>query len=487
MNVNLLDLLKGQIGSHLIGKAASFLGESSNGATSGLNSILPSILGGLMSQASTPDGAGGIMDMLTSGGHDGGMLDNLGDLFGGGDATTGLVNSGGGIVRSIFGNKLGGVIDMITSASGMSRSSSTSMISMLAPIVMGMIGRQKKEHNLDASGLAQMLMGQKDHIASAVPSGFAEHLGFGSFDDLETKSKSSWGSLWSSATGAAGAGADYVKDTGSRVAEGGQEAAAAGGGMLKKLLPLLLLLGLGILLFPMLRGCGGEAADKMGDAAGTLKNKTTNVVKATGDAAKGAAKATGDAAKGAANAAGNAAKGAGNAVGDAAKGAANAAGNAASAAGNAVKGVMGAIKLPGGKELKVLQGSAEEKFANFLGKGGKAGGKEIFNFNDLTFATGSANLDAASQSRVKNLAAVLQAYPKTKIRLDGHTDNTGDATKNRTLSKQRADAVKALLTKAGINAGRIATRGLGDTKPVAPNNTPQGKAKNRRIELRVVK
>ena len=72
-----------------------------------------------------------------------------------------------------------------------------------------------------------------------------------------------------------------------------------------------------------------------------------------------------------------------------------------------------------------------------------------------------------------------------KLEVSGHTDNSGDKAHNMTLSQGRADAVKAMLvSKYGIDAKRLTAKGYGDTKPVAPNTTDDGKAKNRRVELR---
>jgi outer membrane protein OmpA-like peptidoglycan-associated protein len=71
-----------------------------------------------------------------------------------------------------------------------------------------------------------------------------------------------------------------------------------------------------------------------------------------------------------------------------------------------------------------------------------------------------------------------------KVRIEGHTDSTGDPARNLDLSKRRAEAVKkALVSQFGIAADRLTSEGFGDTKPIAPNDTPKGRAENRRVEF----
>ena len=85
------------------------------------------------------------------------------------------------------------------------------------------------------------------------------------------------------------------------------------------------------------------------------------------------------------------------------------------------------------------------------------------------------------------MASILKAYPGVKVIVEGYTDNTGDAGANVTLSQARADAVKARLMVAGINAARISTKGFGSGNPVADNGTAEGRAQNRRIEMVIMK
>jgi outer membrane protein OmpA-like peptidoglycan-associated protein len=73
-----------------------------------------------------------------------------------------------------------------------------------------------------------------------------------------------------------------------------------------------------------------------------------------------------------------------------------------------------------------------------------------------------------------------------KLQISGHTDNVGDAQKNLVLSKQRAEAVKAYLVSKGVEASRLNTLFFGETQPIATNDTPEGRQKNRRVEMTVV-
>ncbi|HET7584795.1 MAG TPA: OmpA family protein [Gemmatimonadaceae bacterium] len=102
----------------------------------------------------------------------------------------------------------------------------------------------------------------------------------------------------------------------------------------------------------------------------------------------------------------------------------------------------------------------------------------------ILFATGSATIEGESTPTLKEIGEMLKAHPELKLTIEGHTDNVGDAAANQTLSEQRAAAVARYLeTSYQIDASRLATRGYGATKPVASNDTPEGRQQNRRVEL----
>jgi K(+)-stimulated pyrophosphate-energized sodium pump len=84
------------------------------------------------------------------------------------------------------------------------------------------------------------------------------------------------------------------------------------------------------------------------------------------------------------------------------------------------------------------------------------------------------------------MADVMKKYPNVNFEVAGHTDNTGDAAANLTLSQQRAEAVVAELVKDGIDAARLRARGYGQTRPIGDNDTEEGRAQNRRTELHII-
>ncbi|HET8762879.1 MAG TPA: OmpA family protein, partial [Gemmatimonadales bacterium] len=108
-----------------------------------------------------------------------------------------------------------------------------------------------------------------------------------------------------------------------------------------------------------------------------------------------------------------------------------------------------------------------------------------FNFDRLRFETGSATLMPESQAQLRNLAAILAAYPEVHAKIGGYTDSTGNDDANRTLSENRARNVMDQLVSLGVDKGRLESEGYGEEHPVASNSTEAGRAQNRRIALRI--
>lgn len=475
MSINLLDMLKDQVTGSLAKQASSFLGESESNVTSALGGVFPALLGSVIDKASKPSEASGLMDMIS--GMDTGMLGDIGGLFGGGaSSVNGLLNSGGGIVESLLGDKMGGIVEMISKVSGLKSGSSSSLMKMAAPFLMGIIGKQIKGKGLGF--FTDMLMGQKDHVAKALPSGMDNLLGLGFAnmgDSLRGAAASVTGAAGAAvsgvsssankaagaATGAISGAANATRGAAGSVANAAGDAASTGLGWIKWALPLLLI---GALAWYFLGK--GNPVDAIGDAA----SATTEMV---GDAAGTVADAVGDAVDATGNVVGNAA----DAVGDAASAAGDMISGAFSNVNETAKAALGSITFGAN--------SAGSQMMEFINGGFKGDGKVTF--RNLTFASGSDKIDGTSGVEVDNLAAILKAYPDVKINVAGYTDNQGNAASNQTLSENRAKSVKQRLMDAGIAPARVATAGYGDAEPVASNDTAEGRAQNRRIEVTIAK
>ena len=148
---------------------------------------------------------------------------------------------------------------------------------------------------------------------------------------------------------------------------------------------------------------------------------------------------------------------------------------------------LASIRLPCGTVLAVEQGGFTFNLANFLLTGSSSDVPKRFVFDHLNFESATTQLTPDSNATVANLVKIMMCYPNMTVELDGHTDSTGDADANKTLSINRANVVRDLLVQGGIDPQRITTAGFGQERPVASNDTEEGRARNRRTELLVTK
>lgn len=102
---------------------------------------------------------------------------------------------------------------------------------------------------------------------------------------------------------------------------------------------------------------------------------------------------------------------------------------------------------------------------------------------DLPFATGSASLQPGATTRLQALVNYLQQKPTERVEVRGHTDSVGPGEFNQRLSQARADAIRSYLVSQGIDAARITAVGMGESFPIATNETATGRAQNRRVEI----
>ena len=167
----LLDLLSSPMGKQLISGVANQTGQPENKTADVLSMAMPLLLGAMKKNVSSPKGAEGLMNALSSK-HDGGLLDNLGGLFGGG-VDQSVINDGAGILGHVFGGKQANVENALSQKSGLDAGTVAQILKIAAPLVMAYLGKQKAQSNVnDANGLnsllGSMLGGQPEQNQSLI-------------------------------------------------------------------------------------------------------------------------------------------------------------------------------------------------------------------------------------------------------------------------------------------------------------------------------
>ena len=153
--MDLIDLLQSQLSGNVLDQLSNQIGEEKEKTEVATSGIISMLTAALAKNAASPDGASALANALDSD-HDGSILDNIGDLLGG-NLTNNRAANGAGILKHILGGKQGNAIDAISKMSGLTGDKTGNLMTMLAPIVLGMLGKQKRQNNMDQSGLSDML------------------------------------------------------------------------------------------------------------------------------------------------------------------------------------------------------------------------------------------------------------------------------------------------------------------------------------------
>jgi len=162
----ILDLLQGPMGQMIIQGASSQLGQDTNKTQSAMSAAIPMLMGALKKNASNPDTASGLMEALMNK-HDGGILDNITDIFGGGNVNEDVVEDGDKILGHVLGEKKEVVAAALSKEHGIDMGSALNILKMAAPVVMGMLGKQTREKQVSnptdlTNIIGSMLGGSKE-------------------------------------------------------------------------------------------------------------------------------------------------------------------------------------------------------------------------------------------------------------------------------------------------------------------------------------
>ena len=427
MSLNVIDLIKGQLGPALVSQAATQYGESESGISKAISGLLPAVVGGMANNANQST----VLDAITGANS----TSLLGNLLGG-SSNNSLITT---VLSAIFGDKMNGLINAVSGFSGVSNSTSGSLLNMVTGAALGSLGKYSADNNLDRNGLSSLLADQKGIVSSLLPAGLSlASLGLGN---------------WSGETAVE---TEKVKvtsydDPKVEVNRGGNTHVNVdrtddkdAGSIWKWLLPLLLL---ALAAWFLWKQCNQPA------------NETTTITDSTSVVTDSADMMPMD-----------------------------------SSAVTVTK-TDEDIDL-NGVALKGYRGGMEDSMISFLKSGGYTNAADDaalkdawYTFDKVNFRMGSSTeLEAGSQVQLDNLVAILKAYPDAKIKVGGYTDKVGDEAANVKLSTARANYIKTALEKAGVGAQVIGAEGYGSQfATVAATASDAERAVDRKMAVRFAK
>lgn len=436
MSLNVIDLIKGQLGPALVSQAASQFGESESGISKAIGGLLPAVVGGLANNSDNP----GVLDVITNASSSG----ILGNLLGGSSSNPVISN----LLTSIFGDKISGIVNAIATYAGISNNSSSSLLNLVTGATVGSIGKYAADNNLGKTGISNLLGEQKGIISSLLPAGLS----------LASLNIGDWAKGYkfdndNDAIRPAASEAPKVEVTRSTTSAGtnpDRNNNDGGGSIWKWLLPLLLLIAAAYFIW--------KQCDK--------KQTTTTTTTADSTATPTDTAAT-----------------------------ATTTDTAATTAAAPVTRTDENIDL-NGVMLKGYKGGMEDQMITFLKSGNYKNAADDaalkdkwYDFDHVNFKMGSSTeLEAGSQGQLDNLVAILKAFPDAKIKIGGYTDKTGNEASNVKLSQARADFIKNALGKAGVGAQVLGAEGYGSKfATVDAKASDAERAADRKMSVRFAK
>ncbi len=444
MSLNIIDLIKGQLGSALVTQASSQLGESESGISKAIGGLLPAVVGGLANNSNNPAVLGAISNAPSQG--------ILGNLLGLATNNTWVQD----LLASIFGDKLNGLVNSIATYAGISNNSSASLLNLVTGATIGSVGKYAADNNLDQAGISNLLNDQKGIVSSLLPAGlslaslnvgdWAKGYKFDNDNDAIKNGPISTPNPIPTPVANAEPKIEITRD----VADGGtfpdRPTTNEGGSIWKWLLPLLLLIAASYFLW---KQCEKKETTTTTTVAGDSLSTTTDTSSMPMDTAN----------------------------------------------------TMSTTKTDenidlNGTMLKGYKGGMEDNMITFLKNGSYASAADDaalkdnwYNFDHVNFKMGSSTeLEAGSQGQLENLVAILKAYPEAKIKIGGYTDKVGNEASNVKLSGERATYIKNWLAKQGVASQVTGADGYGsEFATVDASASNAERAADRKMAVRFTK
>ncbi|MFC0181757.1 Outer membrane protein OmpA [Pseudarcicella hirudinis] len=460
--MNILAELKNLLNEDIVRKAANLTGEKEDKTKIALDGLVPTIVGGLMKRAANEAGAATLMNVIKKGNHDENNIEIVQKALTSIDNLKEFVPSGHNIISMLLPDKKSSIAAMISSYAGIHNSSATSLLAIVAPLVVGRLGKEVRTQNLDKESLANLLLTQKDYLleetAESLQNKMIDVMGIDSFLSQELRSVSfpSASPIKATSTGSSipprqSESSLESKPTVTYSTKDYDEEGSGGFSLPKWVLPAVLTLAvLGAAGYFLATYDWSSVNSTSEPDSASLEQVTGAKIDTTSLSAVKKDSVKTDSA----------------------------------AIASTPKKVVG-LDLPNGQKIDLEEGSFNFQFAKYLADSSSKPLK-VFTIDNLNFELNSALLTQGSEKTVEDLSKIMLAYPKLQIKLIGYTENTGDTLANKKLSLKRTITVRTMLLKSGINLLRIDMEGKGPYNPIASNATPEGRDKNRRLELKVV-
>ena len=453
MNPTLLELTQNYFIGNTVQQVSTAFGESESHTNAALSSVVPLVLGGLLTRAQQPGGAAELLSLAQQV-HRRGLLGDISVLLRGLTApvavatpTAGsLPSRGADMMRSLLGAAYAPAVAGISQQAGVGEATVSNLLSTAVAVVLGLVGRQAAQAKLDAQGLATYLNSQRSSVLGALgklPNGLGSVVATLVMDTPAAEPRAASPQPVSSP----GTPTPQEKVLRQPAQPEPVVPAATSPARWMWLVALLLFVGVAVYL----------VRSRQPQPGATAQSPTPSVLADTASTESATPTTYYDAASG-------------NYIYD--------------------TGADTTVRLLDGTPLKVGRTSFESQLVSFL-----SDTKQVVStdktqgwlvLDRVYFKPGRAMLTPGSQLQFENLAAILKAYPQAVIQLAGFTDNKGKAEANLLLSADRANVARKLLLTAGLEPSRVAARGYGQEHPISSNRTPEGRAQNRRLAIRVV-
>ncbi|MBO0951399.1 OmpA family protein [Fibrella forsythiae] len=449
MAVNLLTYLSDQFTPSVIDQLGQRIGESPANTGTAIKAIIPIVLGGLAQRTHTLSDADEIVDFLrhTSYTKSGTPLD-IAQVSDTAAETHEAVSSGSTFIERVLPTNVDKVARAIAQHSHINRTSALSLMDLVGAVLEGVLGRQSLENGMTGLNMSTLVGGQVADIRAGIPAGLAglaTSLGFDKLGGPDTGEGQQVTTFMSTPVNP-----DIPK---SPLVERERE-------NVNWLRWAMIAVG-ALILFLIIQKCSQPQTATDGVYTDTTARSEPDNREDTSATTRA-----------------NVAESNGTPAGTLPGGPAGAAAAAAEE--------KRQMELPGGRRIRVIPNTFNANLAQFLA-GKTRPLPRTFTFENLTFETNSTRITSESQPNVNDLIEIMNAYPTLQINIQGHTDNTGDAAANKKLSLDRANAIRSVLTSAGVAANRITTQGFGAEKPTASNDNTEGRQQNRRIDVVLTK